>query len=54
MWLINICEFVLILFLVQEVQAEGKYAIDSPGCATVLNLPPEDYNLGEFNLNINI
>lgn len=34
---------------VQEVQAEGKYAIDSPGCATVLNLPPEDYNLGQYN-----
>lgn len=35
------------MLLVQEVQAEGKNAIDSPGFATALNLPPEDYNLGE-------
>lgn len=30
---------------VQEVQAEGKYAIDSPGCPTAPIIPPEDYNL---------
>ncbi|XP_056633977.1 beta-parvin isoform X2 [Diorhabda sublineata] len=30
---------------VQEVQAEGKYAIDSPGCPTAPVIPPEDYNL---------
>lgn len=31
----------------QEVQEEGKHAIDSPGCATALELPPEDYELEE-------
>ncbi|XP_028138663.1 beta-parvin isoform X2 [Diabrotica virgifera virgifera] len=30
---------------VQEVQAEGKHAIDSPGCPTAPIIPPEDYNL---------
>ncbi|KAJ8956974.1 hypothetical protein NQ318_012138 [Aromia moschata] len=30
---------------VQEVQAEGKYAIDSPGCPTAPVIPPEEYNL---------
>lgn len=33
--------------LVQEVQEEGKYAIDSPGCAANPELPPEEYNLEE-------
>ncbi|KAG5889947.1 hypothetical protein JTB14_018842 [Gonioctena quinquepunctata] len=32
---------------VQEVQAEGKYAIDSPGCPTAPIIPPEDYNLDD-------
>ncbi|XP_051161756.1 beta-parvin [Leptopilina boulardi] len=32
---------------VQEVQEEGKYAIDSPGCAANPELPPEEYNLEE-------
>ncbi|KAJ8970614.1 hypothetical protein NQ314_001149 [Rhamnusium bicolor] len=32
---------------VQEVQAEGKYAIDSPGCPTAPIIPPEEYNLDD-------
>lgn len=32
-------------FLVEEVQIEGKIAIDSPGSAAVPEIPPEDYNL---------
>lgn len=32
---------------VQEVQAEGKYAIDSPGSPTAPAIPPEDYYLEE-------
>ncbi|GBP11187.1 Beta-parvin [Eumeta japonica] len=30
---------------VQEVQAEGKYAIDSPGSPVAPEIPPEEYNL---------
>lgn len=33
--------------LVQEVQEEGRYAIDSPGSPTAPDLPPEDYALGK-------
>lgn len=33
------------LFLVQEVQEEGKNAIDSPGKPNAPEIPPEDYNL---------
>lgn len=33
--------------LVEEVQAEGKYAIDSPGSPTTPLIPPEDYDLEE-------
>ncbi|KAJ8924807.1 hypothetical protein NQ315_000961 [Exocentrus adspersus] len=32
---------------VQEVQAEGKYAIDSPGCPAAPIVPPEEYNLDD-------
>ncbi|XP_008210891.1 beta-parvin isoform X1 [Nasonia vitripennis] len=32
---------------VQEVQEEGKYAIDSPGFAALVDMPPEDYALDE-------
>ncbi|KAH1002569.1 beta-parvin [Dendroctonus ponderosae] len=32
---------------VQEVQTEGKYAIDSPGYATAPVIPPEEYKLEE-------
>ncbi|KAK0077769.1 hypothetical protein PV325_003475 [Microctonus aethiopoides] len=32
---------------VQEVQEEGKYAIDSPGYAANPDMPPEDYTLDE-------
>lgn len=32
---------------VQEVQAEGKYAIDSPGSPTAPIVPPEDYELDD-------
>lgn len=31
----------------QEVQQEGKYAIDSPGSPTMPDLPPQDYILDE-------
>lgn len=34
-------------FLVQEVQAEGKHAIDSPGNPMAPEMPPEDYALEE-------
>lgn len=33
------------MLTVQEVQEEGKYAIDSPS-SPVTDLPPEDYELG--------
>lgn len=36
-----------ILFLVQEIQEEGKYAIDSPGKPNAPEIPPEDYNLSD-------
>ncbi|XP_058790600.1 beta-parvin isoform X1 [Phymastichus coffea] len=32
---------------VQEVQEEGKHAIESPGFAAMVDMPPEDYNLDE-------
>lgn len=35
------------LILVQEIQDEGKYAIDSPGNPNAPEIPPEDYNLGD-------
>lgn len=36
---------IILHILVQEVQEEGKYAIDSPG-SPITDLPPEEYNLG--------
>lgn len=36
-----------IYLIVQEVQEEGKYAIDSPGFAANTDSPPEDYTLDE-------
>lgn len=33
--------------VVQEVQAEGRYAIDSPGSPNAPEIPPEDYALRE-------
>lgn len=36
-----------IFILVQEVQEEGKYAIDSPGYAATPDMPPEEYALDE-------
>lgn len=30
----------------QEVQEEGKYAIDSPGNPAMADVPPEEYTLG--------
>lgn len=33
--------------IVQEVQEEGKYAIDSPGFAASPEMPPEEYALDE-------
>lgn len=35
-------------FSVQEVQDEGKYAIDSPGNPLAPDLPPEEYALGKL------
>lgn len=35
------------IILVQEVQQEGKHAIDSPGLPNAPEIPPEDYNLGD-------
>lgn len=37
----------LSLFLVHEIQEEGKYSIDSPGRANAPEIPPEDYNLND-------
>lgn len=37
--------FLKYLFAVQEVQAEGKYAIDSPGSPNAPEIPPEEYSL---------
>lgn len=37
--------FHLLFLLVQEVQAEGKMAIDSPGSPTAPEIPPEEYSL---------
>lgn len=34
------------LFSVQEVQEEGKNAIDSPGSPNAPVIPPEEYELG--------
>lgn len=31
------------------MQAEGKYAIDSPGSPTAPEIPPEEYSLREYN-----
>lgn len=39
---------VFLIILVQEVQAEGRYAIDSPGNPNNPEIPPEDYALREF------
>ncbi|XP_023237638.1 beta-parvin-like isoform X1 [Centruroides sculpturatus] len=33
---------------VNELQAEGKHAIDSPGSPTIPDLPPQDYILDEY------
>lgn len=41
-------------FLVQEVQAEGRYAIDSPGNPNNPEIPPEDYALRELTLIMKI
>lgn len=35
------------MILVQEIQEEGKYAIDSPGSPNAPEIPPEDYNLAD-------
>lgn len=36
-----------VIFLVKDVQEEGKYAIDSPGYAANPDMPPEEYALDE-------
>lgn len=43
--MINSLIFELLFFLVQEIEEEGKYAIDSPGSINPIELPPEDFNL---------
>lgn len=40
----------IFVILVQEVQEEGKHAIDSPGNPNAPVIPPEDYNLGNFTI----
>lgn len=37
------------IFLVQDVQAEGKHAIDSPGSPTAPEIPPEEYSLRKLS-----
>lgn len=37
-------------FSVQEVQEEGKYAIDSPGNPAMADVPPEEYTLGKCSI----
>lgn len=37
-----------LIFPVQEVQEEGRHAIDSPGSPNAPEIPPEDYALREF------
>lgn len=37
--------YVLNINIVQEIQEEGKYAIDSPS-SPITDLPPEEYSLG--------
>jgi len=39
---------IAIFLTVQEVQEEGKYAIDSPGNPAMADVPPEEYALGTF------
>lgn len=36
----------------QDVQAEGKFAIDSPGSPTAPEIPPEEYSLRKYLPNI--
>jgi hypothetical protein len=38
------------IFSVQEVQEEGKYAIDSPGNPAMADVPPEEYTLGKCTI----
>lgn len=40
--------FVHLFFTVQDVQAEGKYAIDSPGSPIAPEIPPEEYSLSKY------
>lgn len=37
--------FPFFFFLVQDVQEEGRHAIDSPGAPNAPEIPPEDYIL---------
>lgn len=36
------------MFLVQEVQEEGRHAIDGPGSPNAPEFPPEDYILRKY------
>lgn len=45
--------FVLVFISVQEVQEEGRYAIDSPGSPNAPEIPPEDYALRKYKLSTN-
>lgn len=43
--ILHVKPFFYIQNAVQEVEDEGKYAIDSPGVLQSIEIPPEDYNL---------
>lgn len=38
----------------QDVQAEGKFAIDSPGSPTAPEIPPEEYSLRKLFISHNL
>lgn len=42
---------IFFLILVQEVQEEGRHAIDDPGAPNAPEIPPEDYILRKYNKN---
>lgn len=50
-FIVNYFLFFFCLCLVQEVQTEGRIAIDSPGKPNAPEIPPEDYELRRFTHN---
>ena len=49
-FLLHVVVTIFLFILVQEVQEEGKNAIDSPGSPMAPTLPPEEYALGNQQL----